>query len=252
MGWSVPKAITAGRDSDAMWNPANYRDVNATWFQKGWWSTNRWGWIYTNDTNVSVKLTKATFKACAGHSNGRYYCGAPGTGATLITYGYGCRFEVDVRVIDSAGNRLKHGRGVSVCTVESIDSYNCVNKQTGQIGAVSSSYGQTSFGDPAYGWGGNKQWHDIPFYIDKKISPAIPPGGRLIVTVNPVEWFTSSNNALLVLLGDSSNFAPELEPEDEDYIYVCLKKDGDTEKKWYREKKAYLRTNVGWEQLKEI
>ena len=252
MGWSSAKAIETSNDH---YNPNNYENADATWFQKGWWNTNEWGWIYTNNTNIAVKLTKATFMACAGHSNGKYYDGGSGS-PTLITYGHGCTFTSDIYVIDASGNHVGCCIGVGNCRVEAIGSYNCA--YGGVKGNVSQYTQQTSFGNPAYNWGGNKQWHAIPITYDKTKSPAVPPGGKLMVVIRPLSWFTSTgsaytgNSALLVMKGDSSNFTSELEPEDDDYIWVCKQKAGDTSKKWYREKKAFLMTNKGWEEMKEI
>lgn len=247
MAWSDAKGIVI---TDNHYDPSKYFSVYAEWFQKSWWTKWDWGWIYTNESDMSLKLTKATFNACAGHSNGKYYCGAPGAGPTLITYGYGCRFTSDVYVIGSSGEQLGSASGIGSCEVQSIDSYNCAfNGVKGEVAAYTQ---QTSFGNPAYGWGGNKQWHPIPITYDVSNMPAVPPGGKLMIIIRPIQWYTSGNDALLVMKGDSSNFTSEFQPENDDYIWVCKKKDGDTSPKWYKEKKAFMMTNIGWEEMEKI
>ena len=41
-------------------------------------------------------------------------------------------------------------------------------------------------------------------------------------------------------------------PEYQECIWVCLKKEGDSEPKWYREAKPYVLTRTGWEEMKEV
>lgn len=248
MSWSSSMEI---RNTADHYVESNYVAAYASWFQKNWWSTYDWGWIYTNDTSMPLKLKTATFSACAGHSNGKQYWG----GSRLLqTYGYGCTFTSDIYVVDSAGNRIGEAKGVGICDIPSINTYNCYY---GGYGNTSTSTDKTSFGNPIY-FGPNTGYYADsngvsrcrePKVITYNDAPAVPPGGKMFVVIRPVAWKTSGDNALLVMKGDESNFSAELEPEDENYIWICLKKEGDTSPKWYKERKAFARTNKGWEEL---
>lgn len=241
MGWSQSMQIGV---TDDHFNTSLFSPANATWFQKSWWSKYDWGWIYTNDTAMSIKLTSATFNACAGHSNGKWYSGG-GPTPTLITYGYGCTFTSDIRAIDSSGNHIGEWLGIGSCDIESITEYNCYY---GGYGNVCTTADKTSFGNPAY-FSGIRAWHPIVISYDKDKSPAVPPGGKLIVTIRPIAWKTSGNDALLVMRGDGSNFTSSFEPENDNYIWECIQQD-DGSKVWKKTKKAFIRTASGWEEMK--
>lgn len=252
MGWSVSKGI---KKSANHYDANNYTNVNASWFQKSWWNWNEWGWIYTNDTAMSVKLRTATFSACAGHSNGKAYWG----GSLLYTHGYGCTFTSDIYVVDASGQPVgQPALGVGTCDIPSISDFNCYY---GGYGGTSTTTSQTSFGNPAYFGPGTSYYRDrngvsrcreskIITYTDDV--PSVPPGGKMFVVIRPTAWKTTMDNALLVMKGDQANFDAQLEPEDDDYIWVCLQKSGDTTPKWYKEKKAFTRTNSGWEEMERI
>lgn len=254
MAWSTAKMI---RNTANHYNENNYSDANASWFQKNWWNTYSWGWIYTNDTNMPLRLKKAIFSACAGHSNGKYYNGgAVGEAGTLITYGYGCTFTSDVYVTDNSGNRIGDPKyGVGICDIPSIADFNCYYQGYGNV-SYTTPY--TNFGSPSL-FGPGTSYHTDRNGVSRARefrtiqytdAPIIPVGGKMFVVIRPTQWKTSSDNALLVMKGDESNFDYEFEPEEEEYIWVCKQKDGDNQPKWYKEKKAFLRTATGWEEMK--
>lgn len=244
MAWSnFPHSINKSKDHYVESNYVEqvYKGRPVTWFQKNWWKYNDWGWIYTNDTNMSLRVTDITFLACAGHSNNKGYYG--GGSGLLYTYGYGCEFTSDVYVIDSAGSPLGNKSNVGNCKVESITEYNCYYNGYGN---TSTTAQDTSFGAVTL-FTGLRARHPISIaYTD---APAVPPGGKMFVVIRPTKWYTDSSSALLVMQGDASSFSSVLEPEDDDYIWICLQKEGDAQPKWYKEKKAFIRTQTGWEEM---
>lgn len=259
MGWSAAKYIDREHDH---YIQSNYLDAKASWFQKNWWSVYDWGWIYTNDTQMPLRLKKAVFSACAGHSNGKNYRGSytessvPGS---LITWGRGCTFTSDVYVVDKNGNKVgSPKKNVGKCDIPSIADFNCYYEGYGNTCLYYNPW--TNFGDPELfgpGTAYHKDRNDVPrcrqpITIQYSDAPMIPVGGKMFVVIRPTAWKTSDDNALLVMKGDSSNFDYEFEPEDQDYIWVCKQKLGDSAPKWYKEKKAFMRTSTGWEEMKGV
>lgn len=253
MGWSAAKYIRTNQD---FYDAASYKDVNAKWFFSSFWNDTRWGWVYTNDTDMSLKLTKITFSASAGNSNGKQFCGGFSGGTPVLVgpvNGTGCNFTADIYVPDggvdpSTGKHTgEAAEGVGVCTVESILGATNVNcHYGGVIGATSLTTQYTSFADPNVFTGLLAR---RPKTIEIVDAPVVPPGGQMFVVVRVAQWLGDASKALLVLVGDETAFSAELEPEDDDYIWVCLQKEGDTEPKWYKERKAFMRTSAGWEEM---
>lgn len=241
MAWSI--ICSVGKTADK-YKESNYREMtNTSWFQRSWWSFYEAGWKYYNDTGMSVKVTEITFLACAGHSNGKYYCGETHGQPTLITWGHGCEFTSDIYVVDSQGNHVGEKKNVGRGLVESISEFNCYYNGYGNVAQYEN---KTSFGSRSY-FTGLKARHPIPMtYVD---APVIPPGGMMFVTVHPDVWYTNSSDALLVMEGSGASFTSEIEPVDNDYIYVFYKKEGDAQPKWHKERKAYMKTNSGWEEM---
>lgn len=243
MGWSNALGIDYGQD---FYDPGQYREVDATWFQKSWWGHSIWAWEYINDTGQPLRITKATFKGCAGHSNGKLYCGAYGAGATLTSNGYGCTFTSDLYVINAQWDRVGGKKDIGRCGIPNIGEYNCYYNGYGKVSTSTprTSYGLESLFGPNSGHyvaGGWREGRTIN-YAD---APIVPPLGRLYVHIRPISWNTSSNNALLVLEQASSKFTSEFEPEDQEYIWVVT---GDHV--WKKKKKAHMLTNTGWEEMK--
>ena len=262
MGWDkLPVEIENTADHFVA---GNYAPNDATWFQQSWWDKWSWGWIYTNDTSVPVKLKKATFHACAGHSGGKSYKAS--SGASLIAGGYGCTFTSDVYIVDKLGKKVTSAKNIGTCDIPSIVNYNCyyydpANPNVNPYGNTDTNDRYTSFGNRAY-FGpttayykddrGNSRCRE-PKTITYTNSPSVPPGGKMFVVVRPTKWKASEDNynqALLVLQANSADtFTAELEPENNDYIWICKKKEGDTEPKWYKEQVVHMRTSTGWKKM---
>lgn len=227
-----------------------------SWFSRGWWDSSEWSWVYTNDTDMPVKVKSLTFVACAGHSNGKKFGGGYNSGPTQgpVTGG-GCTFASDIYVVDASGNALGNQTGESTVTVPSISDFNCYYNGYGQVDA--SSY-YTSFGAVDH-YGPGTSYHTDRNGVSRcrekrtinyKDAPVIPVGGKMFVTIRPISWATSGwSETLLVIQGYGDYFESVLEPVDESYIWVCQKKAGDASPKWYKEKKSFLRTSKGWEEM---
>lgn len=246
MGWSESYQIGINQDP---WNAGNYVPANATWFQRSWWNKNHWVWIYHNDTQMSLRLASASFMGCAGHSNGKYYSGAPGVGATLLATGGGCTFTSAMYVVDANGTPVGSMGGLGSCDVPTISVYNCYYGGYGRVCTRNTTTSATSFGSPSY-FGPNTGYYSYGRCQEARTInypenvPIIPPQGRLYLHIYPTGWHSSSPHCLLVLQGKASSLDAKLEPADIDYVWIM------TPSGWKKEKKAFMRTNTGWEEIK--
>ena len=261
MGWIFPpQQITNLHDpyDDRYYSRTAVVEDNlehATWFQRSWWSHSCWRWTYQNDTSMTLKLNSITFNACAGNSKHLTYCGGKReTPDTMFTcYGYGCTFACDIYCIDSNENPVGRCVNFGTGTVNPItgdENYNCA--AGGVPGTTSHSYGGTSFGDPAL-FSGDRAWHEVTIvYSNPDVAcPEVPPGGYVMAVIRPISWTGGgARTCLLVMKGSSAYFSSKFIPVDKDYIYVCKQKEGDSSPKWYKEKKAFKRTDAGWEKMK--
>lgn len=228
----------------------SYNDpLNATWFQRSWWTTYRWARKYVNLFEVPVRMTKMSFLACPGHSNGRQYNG--GGGLVGPSSGYGCTFTVDLYV-NGEGGVKNSVTAAATHTLNSINQYNCYY---GGYGLTSTSDQNTSFGSVAfYGPGtgrdvdsnGHKKYrYANEFVFDD--APAIPPGHAMYVHVRPTGWASGSNtsNSLLVVQSQDPFFEAELEPAEQPYIWRF---DGT---KWVKDRYAFQFSNGKWNKLSD-
>lgn len=259
MSWKNPHAIKKTADH---YNENNYGEFaniapegqpyrTASWFHRSWWIENEWAWIYVNDTDMPIRVKSLTFVACAGHSNGKSF--GTDSGLAAPVNGGGCVFASDIYVVDASGKSVGKQTGDSSVTVPSIADFNCYYNGYGQVDT--NSY-YTSFGDVGLFGPGTSYYKDRNGVgrcrekrtISYKDAPVIPVGGKMFVTIRDVSW-PGGWNSLLLMQGYGDYFEGVLEPVDESYIWVCQQKPGDTSPKWYKEKKAFLKTNKGWEEM---
>lgn len=257
MGWSKAHKIvkTADHHVESNYHVLGYLNDNGqwdepSWYFHSWWQSNEWAWIYTNDTDLPVVVKSITFLACAGHSNGKYFSGSRNGSPTLYADGSGCTFTSDMYVLGSDGKSIGDKKGVGNVVVPSIKDFNCW--YNGQYGAVDTVNQSTSFGNVRL-FGPNTSYYKDRNGVSRcrelrtityTDAPVVPVGGKMFVIIRPTSW--ESSQALLVMQGSGDNFDSVIEPVDESYIWVCLKKPGDASPKWYKEKKAFLKTNTNW------
>lgn len=247
-GWSDLLYYSIGSDA---YSDSSYTPMKATWFQKAWWSRNRWARKYVNINEIPVKITKMNFLACPGHSNGKVFGGSPSGDLVGPTNGYGCTFTVDIYIV-AGRNGNESITSVSSHTLQSINQYNCAY---GGVGNVSTHNDQTSFGSLSYfGPGTGRELdsqghlryrHKQEFVFDD--APGILPGHSMFVHVRPINWSPGStdNNSMLVVQSADPFFEATMEPAENPYIWRF---DGS---KWVKELYAFKFDGKVWSQLKE-
>lgn len=250
MGWSVAKGISNNADP---YDLNNYEDINATWFFRSWWDSNRWAWIYTNDTGKSQKLVSLSFLSCAGHSNGRRFNGTNPKSSpakvdgNLIADGGGCTYHLTIYIIHGSDKQMYSDYQNWTGRTEPINQFNCYFNGYGltSLRTNETSFGSVTYFGPGTGYDTDTQGHRRYRYKTtiavKKDAPVVPPGATMICCVTADEW--TSSNALLVIQGSGDNFTPEIVPEEDAYIWVV-----NNNHQWEKKLKAHVLKSRGWEE----
>lgn len=237
MGWSETKRVSVYCDSYT--RASNYEHPKGSWFVKGWENSYRWARYYYNDTTSPLKLDSVTVSVAAGHSNGRKFMGSGVIQSPV--YGGGFDITTDIYIGDGEGNEFARDLSNGLASVSSINSYNCYY---GGLGYTSTTDNNTSFGSPNI-FSGDRARHPVTININTQTCPVVQPGQYMFVHVRPCNWRESTG--LICLTAADGEFNPVIIPEDTDYIWR-FNEDGT----WKKERKAFIMTNVGWEEMKEI
>lgn len=247
-GWSKLLYFGVGGNprSDAAYEDTGAGAQYASWFQRSWWTNHRWARKYTNITGNPQRITKMSFLACPGHSNGKKFSGSPGPGHLGPSNGYGCTFVVDLYASNGAS-----ASSASSCTLQSINRYNCYYRGYGNTNTQrnNTSFGSTSWFGPNSGYGYDTNGH--PRFVHDQIftftesAPIIKPGESLYVHVRPTAWASGStnSNSMLVIKSKEADFKPIVQPVQMDYIWRF---DGT---QWKRVLSAYQYNGSGWTKI---
>lgn len=251
-GWSnlLSYELPGGSGGDP-YSDSSYRSASGTWFQRSWWTHDRWARKYTNINKISVKLSEMKFLACAGHSNGKRFAGSPEGGQVGPTNGYGCTFTVDLYIVNG-DNGNESIAAVSSNTLETINQYNCYYNGYGEVCVPtnSTSFGSLVYFAPGSGYELDTQGHRRYMYeqvFQFTDAPAIRPGHSMFVHVRPTNWPAGStiNNSMLVVKSGDPFFTAIMEPAESPYIWRF---DGT---RWIKDRYAFKFDGKGWAQLKE-
>lgn len=221
-GWSELLYYTNG----SAISDSSYEDTHtsaatyATWFQRSWWTSNKWARKFVNLSNTPKRLVRMRFLACPGHSNGKTYSGTAGPGNLGPSIGCGCTFIVNLYSSSGASTS-----SASSCTLQPIDKFNCYYNGYGNTSTQNwdTSFGRLNWFGPGTGYEydshGHKRYIHNQTFTFTETSPVIYPGEALYIHVNPIEWSSGStaNNSLLVIESKDSDF--EAVVEDTDFIW---------------------------------